>query len=174
VAVDASEEYVLATRAKVSSKTRVIQAFFEELEFDETFDTIVMGHILEHILDPVALLARAQQWLSPNSAILVIVPNAWSLHRLAAVEMGLLASPEQLNETDHRLGHRRVYTPETLRADIEKAGLVVGQTGGIFLKVLSNSQLENQWSPEMIEAYYKLGFRFPEYGAEIYAECLLP
>lgn len=172
VSVDASEEYVERTRARVSQKTRVIHAFFEELELDERFETVVLSHVLEHVLDPVTLIASVKKWIAPGGVLIVVVPNANSLHRLAAVEMGLLSSVHELNSTDQKLGHRRVYSPEMLRADIEAAGYTVGQTGGIFLKVLSNAQLEAQWTPEMIEAYYKLGFLLPQHGAEIYAECL--
>lgn len=172
VAVDGSQDYVQQTQARVSPQTRVIHSLFETLVLDEQFDVIILSHVLEHVADPVALLTLAQKWLKPGGVILVVVPNALSLHRQAAVYMGLLPHPEALNETDKRVGHRRVYRPETLHRDIEAAGLKVGRNGGIFLKILSNAQLEQQWTPEMIEAYYRLGFDYPELCAEIYAECL--
>ena len=49
------------------------------------------------------------------------VPNGHSIHRLVAVKMGLLKDPCELNQRDKSLGHRRIYTPETLRKDIEAA-----------------------------------------------------
>ncbi len=174
VSVDGSQEYVLRTKARVTPKTQVIQAMFEELELAEQFDTIIISHVLEHVADPVNIMDRAKHWIAPGGALLVVVPNADSLHRKAAVYMGLLKRCDELNEMDKRLGHRRVYSPITLCADIEKAGLCVGRTGGIFLKVLSNAQLEATWTDEMIAAYYQLGFEFPQNCAEIWVECLLP
>jgi len=174
VSVDGSQEYVRRAQARVTPKTQVIHAMFEELELAEQFDTVIISHVLEHVAHPVTILSRAKRWIATSGALLVVVPNADSLHRKAAVHMGLLQRCDELNENDQRLGHRRVYSPLSLRADIEKAGLRVGRTGGIFLKILSNAQLEATWTDKMLEAYYQIGFEFPNNCAEIWAECLLP
>ncbi|NBR68254.1 MAG: methyltransferase domain-containing protein, partial [Actinobacteria bacterium] len=50
-----------------------------------------MGHVLEHVLDPLDAVQRAYAWLRPGGMVLAAVPNARSLHRQAAVSMGLLA-----------------------------------------------------------------------------------
>lgn len=178
VAVDGSDDFVNRARQRITQHIQTPQvefvcSLFEDLDLKgERFDTVICSNILEHVEDPVAILRLvAERFVAPGGAILVAVPNADSLHRRAAVYMGLLPANNALNERDQMLAHRRVYTPRTLRADIEAAGLKVGRTGGIFLKVLSNAQLEAQWTPEMIEAYYQLGFEFPDVCAEIYAEC---
>lgn len=99
------------------------------------------------------------------------VPIGHSIHRLVAVKMGLLNDPCQLNSRDHALGHRRVYTPQTFRADIEKSGLKVQESGGVYFKPLSNRQIQENWSEEMIRGFYELGKDFPEFAAEIYVVC---
>lgn len=43
--------------------------------------------------------------------------------------------------------------------------------GGVFLKPLSNQQIEDHWSPQMIKGFYELGRDFPEFTADIYAVC---
>jgi len=148
-----------------------VQCIFEEFEPEQPFNTIVMEHILEHVDKPVELLQRASAWLAPNGRLIAGVPNARSFHRLIAVKMGLLERPEQLNERDHTLGHRRVYSPETFRADIESAGLQVLTLGGVFFKPLSNKQIEDDWSDELIEGAYQLGKDFQNNACEIFAVC---
>ena len=65
---------------------------FEDFETDLKFDTIVMSHVLEHISDPVYILKKKFMAGSNQEAhSLVSVPNAKSLHRLVAVQMGLLS-----------------------------------------------------------------------------------
>jgi trans-aconitate methyltransferase len=113
-------------------------SLFEEFVPDQKFNTIIMGHILEHIENPVLLFRRAKHWLVPDGKILAIVPNGQSFHRLAAVKMGLLKDPCELNARDLAVGHRRVYMPETFKRDIEAAGLSLIEVGGIFFKPLSN------------------------------------
>jgi 2-polyprenyl-3-methyl-5-hydroxy-6-metoxy-1,4-benzoquinol methylase len=142
-------------------------SLFEDFVPDGKYDTIVMEHILEHLIDPVGLMRRAIDWLAPEGVMVIGVPNAFSLHRMAAVEMGLLGDCHELNDRDRALGHRRVYDMEALVADVTAAGLEVTTRQGVFLKPLSNGQIEQHWSDEMVEAFYKLGHRFPEYAAEL-------
>lgn len=150
-----------------------VHALFEDFAPDRQFNTIVMEHILEHIEEPVPLLQRAKQWLAPGGKILAGVPNGNSIHRLVAVKMGLLKHPCELNERDHALGHRRVYTPETFRQDLEASGLCIAEMGGVFFKPVSNQQIQENWNQEMIQGFYELGKDFPEYAAELYAVCEL-
>lgn len=151
-----------------------IHSLFEDFQPDNQFNTIVMEHILEHIDNPVDLLKLAKHWLVPGGKILAGVPNGYSIHRLVAVKMGLLNEPCQLNSRDHSLGHRRVYTPDSFRKDIEVAGLKILEMGGVFFKPVSNQQIQDHWSEEMIQGFYELGKDFPHYSAELYAVCQLP
>jgi 2-polyprenyl-3-methyl-5-hydroxy-6-metoxy-1,4-benzoquinol methylase len=168
--VDGSPAYVDTVLGRLPH-VKGYASLFEEFEPPEQYDNIVMAHILEHVENPVGILQRAAGWLAPSGRILVIVPNASSVHRLVGVKMGMLASPTDLNEDDVRIGHRRVYTPETLLADIAAAGLKVIDRTGIFFKPISNSQIEQQWSQEMIEGFYELGRDFPDLATEILVAC---
>jgi 2-polyprenyl-3-methyl-5-hydroxy-6-metoxy-1,4-benzoquinol methylase len=168
--VDGSEEYVEAIRSRMPG-IRAYAALFEEFEPPEAYDNIVMAHILEHVEDPVAILLRAASWLRPGGRVQIIVPNANSVHRLVGVKMGLLSAPTNLNEDDVRIGHRRVYTPETLLADISSAGLRIIDRTGIFFKPISNRQIEDSWSQEMINGFYELGKDFPDLATEILVAC---
>lgn len=143
-------------------------SLFEDFESVEQYDTIIMSHVLEHISDPVFVLRRIKQWLKPGGRILVAVPNAKSIHRLAAVQMGLLETEYTLNDRDFQLGHYRVYDIDSLKKDLNVAGYTILASGGYFLKPVSNGQIDANWSEEMIEGFYKLGNQFQENCAEIY------
>ena len=146
----------------------VVNALFEEFTTNDRFDNIVMGHVLEHVADPVAILRQSRKWLAPGGRVLAAVPNARSLHRQAAVIMGLLAAEDALNEMDRHHGHRRVFNPESFRACFTQAGYGIEIFGGYWLKPVSNRQIEETWSPEMLSAFMQLGERYPDIAAEIY------
>ncbi len=94
-------------------------------------------------------------------------------NRLVAVKMGLLEYPCELNPRDRALGHRRVYTPDTLSADLQRAGLHLVEMGRVFFKSLSKSQIQDHWTEEMIQGFYEMGKDFPDNAAELYAVCTL-
>ena len=148
-----------------------IHSFFEDYEPNKKFNTIVMEHILEHVDNPHEVLMLAKEWLEEDGVIIIGVPNALSFHRLAAVKMGLLKSPFELNERDYKVGHQRVYSQDTILNEIKKADLKVEKISGIFFKPLSNGQIETNWSKDMIKGFYELGKDFPNNCAEIYAIC---
>ena len=146
----------------------VINALFEDYAPSKTFESIVLGHVLEHVENPVGILTRAREWLTDTGRILVAVPNARSLHRQAAVILGMLSFEEQLNESDIHHGHRRVYTPETFRRDFIQAGLQIEIFGGYWLKPLSNGQIERDWDEKLLHGFMILGERYPDIAGEIY------
>ena len=128
----------------------------------------MLGHVLEHVEDSISILKLCKLWLSPKGRILAAVPNSRSIHRQAAVIMNLLETEDSMSELDFHHGHRRIYSPETFRNDFKKAGLTILQYGGYWLKPVSNGQIHDNWSREMLYSFMQLGERYPDIAAEIY------
>jgi 2-polyprenyl-3-methyl-5-hydroxy-6-metoxy-1,4-benzoquinol methylase len=147
---------------------KVVHSLFEDFQPPGEFDTIVLGHVLEHVEDPVGVLRPVRQWLAPGGVVFGAVPNARSLHRQAAVVMGLLPQEDAMNGADIHHGHRRVFNPESFRSVFVAAGLRVDVFGGYWLKPISNGQLEKSWTQPMLDAYMQLGERYPDIAGEIY------
>jgi 2-polyprenyl-3-methyl-5-hydroxy-6-metoxy-1,4-benzoquinol methylase len=166
--VEGSSGFCEALRARFPS-ARVVHSLFEDFTPGGTYDNIVLGHVLEHVEDPAAIVARAARWLSPQGRVLAAVPNSHSLHRQAAVLMGLIADEHDLNEMDIRHGHRRVFDADSFRRCFVAAGLSIEAFGGYWIKPLSNQQIEATWTREMLDAFMRLGEHYPGIAAEIYA-----
>ena len=167
--VDGSARFCAQIAARLP-QVQVHHALFEAFEPVRRYQTIVLGHVLEHVEHPVALLRRVAAWLddSDDACVFAAVPNARSLHRQAAVGMGLLPSEDALNSMDVHHGHRRVFNPESLRACFVQAGLKVRVFGGYWLKPVSNRQMEEHWTAAMLQAFMELGERYPDIAGEIY------
>ncbi len=146
----------------------VEQSLFEDYTPSKKFDNIILGHVLEHVEDPVAILKRVAGFLTDDGVILSAVPNALSIHRQAAVVMGLLDTVYAQSEQDRLNGHRRVYDFSSFESDIKAAGLKIKKSGGYWLKPVSNGQIESTWTPEMIWAFMQLGEEYPEIAGELY------
>jgi trans-aconitate methyltransferase len=165
-AVDGTAAYVEEVKRRLPN-VAAVHSLFEEYAPERTFGTAVLGHVLEHVADPVAILRVTRDLLERGGRAIVTVPNADSIHRHVGVAMGMLASTTELNEADHRIGHRRVYMRDALVADVEASGLKVEHVGGVFLKPLSNAQIEQQWDEPLIQAFYEIGKLHPELCAEL-------
>lgn len=169
-AVDASKTTIEKVKEKLINFKNVffIESFVENLQFEGTIDNIVMSHLLEHLENPVAALKHLKSICHKDTILYISVPNAMSLHRQVAVKMGLLENPNSLNETDLRLGHKRVYYPEEFKADVLAAGFQIIKFGGCMLKPLTNKQIEETWNEEMIQGFIELGDEYPELCGDIY------
>lgn len=191
VGVDASSKHLELAKSSLPF-VEFHEALIEDFETTERFDTITLLNILEHVLDPVAVLKKAANLLTTNGIILVHVPNALAINRRLAVLMGTLTECEELSPFDIQVvGHRRSYTLQTLRRDIENSGLKVYATGGVFYKMLSTPQIDwflknglweegefgwgrvgsekRDWRKEFCRACYELGKQHPEDCNIIYA-----
>ena len=133
----------------------------------QKFDTVLACYLLEHVDDPVNILSVAKQFLHSDGVVIVVVPNANSIHRIVGQYMGLLKSRTDLSEQDLHDGHRRTYTMESLIADFYRAGLKVTTTGGVLLKPLPASQMSGL-STEVEEGLYKAGQEFPGFCSSIF------
>jgi len=146
----------------------VFNTLFEQFQPAGKFNNIVLGHVLEHVEDPEALLMQIKGWLAPGGIVFAAVPNASSLHRQAAVLMGLLVTENTLNSADIDHGHRRVFNPAEFLKIFKNTAYSIKKTGGYWLKPLSNKQIEDNWTPEMIAAFMRLGEKYPDIAGEIY------
>lgn len=145
-----------------------VKSLFENYKPKIKFDTIILNHVLEHIENPVHLLKKMREWISEKGVICVGVPNAKSFHRLAAVKMGLLKTEYELNERDKKSGHYRVYDFNLLKQHAIESGYEIINMGGVFIKFLSNYQMEQFFSEQMIQAFFEISESCPENCAVIY------
>lgn len=171
--VDAAAAFLDRTRQRVSERVKFHQALFEQYETGERYDNIFLMHVLEHLIDPVAVLQHARSLLAPRGRAFLVVPNGNAISRQIAVKMGLLKELTDFAPADHRGGHRRVYVMDTLQRDVRAAGLDIETSGGVFLKALANFQFDALAGGELIsdafmEACYQLGFEYPQLCASIY------
>ncbi|HIG44842.1 MAG TPA: class I SAM-dependent methyltransferase [Gammaproteobacteria bacterium] len=139
---------------------KIIETLFETYQPDQRYDCVLALHVLEHVDDPVELFSRMASWLSENGSIVVIAPNSNSLHRQLAVKMGLAEELDTLSPRDLVVGHQRVYSHETLRCDVEAAGLKVVEETGFFLKALPNSMMLD-YDARLIQALNEISPALP-------------
>ncbi len=97
-----------AAHARAAYAAPVASAPLDALEPRPTFHLVTAFHVLEHLRDPVAALGRLTQWLTPEGALAIEVPNL--LYRYAAPNNTFFAA------------HLFHFTPQTLAQTAARAG----------------------------------------------------
>ncbi len=86
-----------ARRLYGSTGMEVFHSYFETFTCEKKYDNILAMHVLEHVDDPVRVLRQMTLALNPGGRVIVLVPNAHSLHRRLAVHMKLQDSLHTLS-----------------------------------------------------------------------------
>lgn len=151
----------------------VVNDLFETFETQERFDLVVMGFVLEHVEKPEQILRQYKRFLSPDGVVIAVAPNCRALNRRIGHEAGLLPEFETLSEADLALGHRRLFTVESLHTLAESCGYDVARTEGILLKPITTEQmLRLDLSDDVLQAMLKVGVEYPELCVAIMVELL--
>lgn len=80
----------------------------------ESFDAIVMNHVIEHVDNPLAVLEACTRLLRPGGRLVMITPNALSVaHRRFGKYWRGLEAPR----------HFQIFSRQGLRKCVERAGL---------------------------------------------------
>lgn len=150
---------------------QIINTYFETFQSDEKYDVIVMGFILEHVENPIRVLKHFKQYLSPAGKIFIAVPNAEAMNRRLGKYAGFLDDLKELSKNDIDSGHRRYYTVDSLKSDIQKAGYSIDKVEGILLKPFTTSQiLSLNLGKKVIEGLCQMGVSYPELSLGILVE----
>lgn len=175
--VEGSGEAVAAARQALGDQVAVVEGTFESVSLGRRFDNIILTHVLEHLDDPVGVMARVnREWLAPGGRFFLVCPNANAASRQIAVRMGLITHHAAVTPAEAAHGHRITYSLDTLERDAKAAGLDVMHRSGIFFKALANFQWDRLLatdiiSPEYLEGCYQLGQVYPDLCSSIFLMC---
>lgn len=169
----------------IESKNNIIciKGFFEEvvnqiLELEIRFDYIIVGSLLHEVDDPQKLLNAIKCVCNKDTVVHINVPNAYSMHRLLAREMGIIADVYERSELQKTMQRRCVYDLDGLKTEVIQAGFRVVDSGGVFIKFFTHSQMQRMLDEKIIDmaildGMYALGEAFPDNCSEIYVQVMI-
>ncbi|MHA7651332.1 class I SAM-dependent methyltransferase [Mycobacterium sp. ML4] len=174
--IEASPILADEVRARFGGRAQVTTGLFEDVMPTERYQNIFLVHTLEHLDDPVTVLARIGTWLEHDGLLFVAVPNANALSRQIAVHMGLIEHNSAVTPGEFEHGHRRTYSLDTLLAEVRSAGLSVVDFGGVIVKPLANFQFDRALeegivSREYVEGCDSLALVYPDLSSTVFVVC---
>ena len=112
----------LAAAGRPYCEQMVVSDLDRELpDFDEPFDAIVYGDVLEHLVDPLRTLQGLNRWLAPGGRVVVSVPNV--AHLLIRLSL-LVGRFDYFDRGILDRTHLRFFTERSLKRLLMAAGLV--------------------------------------------------
>jgi len=164
VVIEGSAEIIKQFKGKNSeSNVEIIHSLFEDFDTTEKFDTIIMGFILEHVDEPGAILVKYQKYLKPGGSLFVTVPNCQALNKRLGYEAGLLKSLWELGVGDIALGHKQLFSVQSLTHLVESKGYQIDATEGLLLKPITTQQMiDLKLSEKILQAMLMVGIDYPE------------
>ncbi|OOG48157.1 hypothetical protein B0E52_03130 [Rhodanobacter sp. C06] len=163
--LEGAADIIARYRAETSPPAHVTihHTYFEQAHFDQPFDAIEMGFVLEHVDDPGLILRRFRAFLKPTGVLFAAVPNARSLHRLLGHSAGLLTDLYALSQYDRELGHKRYFDNGSISRLVEDSGYAILDKVGLVLKPLTTSQLQQlSLAPDIENAFIDVGYDLPD------------
>jgi len=175
IIVEPSDEFVQAARSTIQDeRVSIIQGFIEQVVENETIESVdlcLCSGLLHEVESPKLILNAARNVTKSSGLIHINVPNALSMHRLLAVEMGLISSTYESSERNKALAQFHIFDKTSLTELTENSGLHIESTGGYFIKPFSHTQMEkvvDVIGKDVLIGLYRLGCKMPDMASEIY------
>ena len=161
-----------------NKKIHIYEAFIEDIQNElvsTKYDYILLSSLIHELDNPINVLSTVYNLCDNDTIVHINVPNANSIHRLLAKELGIISDIHELSSLGIKLQQNKVYDLEQLCFLVESIGFEVIEKGSYFPKFFSYSQIEKMLNDNIInEDYfgglYNLGKYFPNYGSEIYIQ----
>lgn len=164
------------TKKNLEGKVEVFNNFFEdtiEIVDARTYDIIIISALIHEIGDLNSFFLRLKKLVKPGTIVHIDVPNANSLHRLLAVEMGLIKSQLEMSDFNIQFQQNRVFDLNLLEKLVTDYNFEVIEKGSYFIKPFTHSQMQammdnNIIDTKVLDGFYNLIKHFPDFGSEIY------
>lgn len=139
----------------------------------DAFDCILLSGLLHEVPSPERVLAAVARLCSSGTRLHVNVPNARSLHRLLALEMGLIGDLRELSPQQRSLQQARTFDIDSLEAVCRDAGFRVVERGSYFVKPFTHRQMAalqdaGVLNDAMLDGLYAVEKHLSGLGSEIF------
>jgi SAM-dependent methyltransferase len=165
-------------KADLNTRVTIIQGYLETSVNDLRkfeFDYIIISCLLHEIEDLSLFLDKLRCILKPDTIVHVDVPNAYSFHRLLALEMGLINSVFEMSASNLQFQQQRVFDKVSLKVIIVQHGFKVIDSGSYFIKPFTHKQMSGLLGvkiidSEVLDGLFKMIKYMPDLGSEIYVD----
>jgi SAM-dependent methyltransferase len=167
VCVERSAAYVARAHARHLPGVGIVHGLIEDYPESAPFDHVLAINLLHEIPDLNPLMRRIAALMKPTGLLHVALPNPASLHRLVALEAGLIESLCEISERGGKFSTLRLFPAEDFIRRAADWGFVCVERASVLVKPLPNAEMA-KLPDAIIEAFDAVTAMFPELGSMNY------
>lgn len=138
VGVERSERYIATAASRGLRGVTFVQGDVEVYEDGRLYQHVVATNLIHELPDPGRFFARCRDRLAPGGLLHLSLQNPHSIHRLAALESGLISDLHEISARGEKYATRQLFDAEQLVSIGEATGLACVHREGVMLKPLPN------------------------------------
>ena len=171
--IEGSASFIKEAKKRKLKNVKFYLQLFEEFSAYDKYDCAFASHVIEHLLDPQAVLKNILSGLKTGGYLFITIPNGETASRQLAKKMRFLNDLYALTPNDVRGGHRRVYNMESIYKEILNAGFKAVEISGILFKPFCDFQMDHLidtgfLQKEHLEGLHELGKDFARLCGDIF------
>ena len=157
-------------------KVKVINSLFEAVQVGaiEQAEVVLLSSILHEVSDATLLIETSSRFLKPNGVIVIVVPNAWSIHRFVGQRKNIITNLDDRSDTQRKMQQQTTYSPESLTIFLDSCGFDIESLKTFFPKLSSHPQMQQFLDSKLLDdgfldRLYDLSEYLEPTGSEIIA-----
>lgn len=158
-------------------KVKVINSLFEAVQVGaiEQAEVVLLSSILHEVNDATLLIETSSRFLQSDGAIVLVVPNAWSIHRFVGQRKNIITNLDDHSDTQRKMQQQQpAYSPESLTIFLDSCGFDIESLKTFFPKLSSHSQMQQFLDSKLLDdgfldRLYDLSEYLEPTGSEIIA-----
>lgn len=162
--VDRSEHYLARARARGLTEATFVRGDVADHVPGAPYDHVVATNLMHELPDAERFLGRAYDSLALGGHLHLSLQNPYSIHRLAALELGLISDVHEVSARGQQFSTLELYDAGQLETMGEAAGFTCVHKEGVMLKPVPNDQMA--LLPEVVlEGFVAVAPHFPGHCA---------
>ena len=170
-AVDRSGAYLERARARGLAGAGFLEARLDAPGWEggvgDGFRHVLACNLIHEVPAPAGLLARAAALMGPDGELHLSLQNPRSIHRLVAMEMGLIDDARQVSARGRRFATLGMWDADELMELAWEAGLRTVAREGVMLKPLPNDMMA-ALPADVLDGFERAARHLPDHCAMTY------
>jgi SAM-dependent methyltransferase len=167
VCVERSTPYVARARSRGLPRVEIVHGRIEDYAAGTPFDHVLAINLLHEIPDLDPLMERIAQLMTPSGLLHVALPNPASLHRLVALEAGLIDSLCEISERGQKFSTLRLFPAAEFVERGAGWGFACVEQSSVLVKPLPNAEMA-RLPDAIVEAFDAVTATLPQLGSMNY------